>query len=75
MTVMLFVASPPGPAAVIVYVVVAVGAMVVEPLRSTAPIPLSMLTLSACSDVQMRIEDSPPSIAPGSAEILTTGGW
>ena len=66
--------SPPGPVAIIVYVVVTMGSILMDPFVSTGPIPLSMLTLSACVVVQASKEKSPAIIISGSAEILTVGG-
>ena len=74
-TVTLSVAVPPGPVAVIVYVVVSVGETAMDPLTSTLPTPGSITQVSACVELQNRVDDSPNKIVSGSAERLTLGGW
>ena len=51
------VAEPPGPDAVIVYVVVAVGLTEVVPFSKTGPIPLSIVIVSALVVVQLNAAD------------------
>jgi hypothetical protein len=59
--------------AVIVYVVVNVGVTPVEPLSVTAPIPWSMLQLSALTEVQVSVAVPPSVMVSGTAEISTLG--
>jgi len=56
-------------------VVVCSGLIVTDPARLTAPIPLSMCALCACSDVQVSSDDPPWAIVAGDALKLTVGGW
>ena len=58
-TVTLSVAVPPGPVAVIEYVVVSAGDTWVDPLTSTMPISGSIMQVSALVEVQVSVEDSP----------------
>ena len=73
LTVVLSKTVHPDPPAAAVYVVVTNGDTCVEPFNSTVPIPLSMLTAVAFSEVQNIVASSPAIIAFGSAEILTSG--
>ena len=73
--VMLSVALPPGPKAVIVYVVVSEGDTVTKPLTSTLPIPESMTQESEFVEVHDRVHDSPNTMVSGSTDISTVGGY
>ena len=66
-------AVPPEPVATMVYVVVSVGDIDIEPLAPTEPMPGSITQLSAWVELQVRVEDSPKKIASGSALMLTEG--
>ncbi len=70
------VAGPPGPLAVNVYVVLAVGETLVEPVSATEPMPLLMLQDVALVVVQLRVEIPPDVVLVGFAaneSILTLG--
>jgi hypothetical protein len=58
-TVALAVAVPPGPWAVIAYVVVLAGETVIEPFIGIVPMPLSREAESAWSDDQVSVDVSP----------------
>jgi hypothetical protein len=65
---------PAGLEAVKVYIVLAVGAIALVPLRATFPIPLSRLTLVAPETLQLSVEVLPDKIVGGLAlNELTTG--
>ena len=67
-------AVPPGPMAVMVYLVaLAVGDTGIDPFKSTFPIPLSMETVSAFTEVHVSVEESPNIIYSGLAVKLTLG--
>ena len=70
----LSVALPPGPKAVIVYVVVSEGDTVKEPLTSTLPMPASMTQASEFVEFHDRVHDSPNTMVSGSTDISTVGG-
>ena len=72
-TVALAVVIPPGPVAVIVYVVVSDGVTVVEPLKATEPIPWSMEQVSASVALQVKTEEFPSCTMVGLALIDTVG--
>ena len=59
LTVTLSIASPPGPSAAMVYVVVSVGETMREPLTSTTSISGSITQLSASVEDHDRVLDSP----------------
>ena len=50
---------PPGPVTVIVYIVVLVGDIFIDPFKATSPIPLSILTSVALVEVHVKVADSP----------------
>ena len=50
---------PPGPVAVMVYVVVSAGEIAVEPFKSTTPISGDISQVSARVELQDRVVDSP----------------
>ena len=68
------VVVPPGPAAVAVYVVVAVGVTFTEPLAGNEPRPL-MLTELAFFAFQLSIVDVPLVTVPGDAFNVIVGAW
>ena len=74
MTVVLAKAEPPGPVAVIVYVVVSAGKTPIDPLGSTLPTPGSMSQESAPVEFQERVVDAPGWIVSGSAATERLGG-
>jgi len=73
-TVTVALADPPGPEAVIVYVVVVAGVTLTDPLAGCAPTPLSMVTLVAFAVVQLNVELLPAGTLPGVAVKLLTVG-
>jgi len=74
--VVLAAAFPPGPSAVIAYVVVTTGDTVVEPLGSTTPRQGSTTHEVACDEDHVKIAVCPTSTLSGSALIVTVGtGW
>src|SRR4051794_13013479 len=70
-TVVLAVTLPEGPTAVKVYVVVAVGFTVVEPVAATLPITLLMETLVAPWTIQVSVEGWPAAMLFGVASKRT----
>jgi len=64
---------PPGPTAVIVYVVDVAGDTEVEPLAATAPTPLSIETLVEFATVHASVDDEPATIAVGEAVKVMLG--
>src|SRR5689334_8122393 len=73
-TVAVAVFVPPAPLAVRVYVVVAAGITIAEPLSACAPTPLSIETLVAFVVVQVSVDDSPAVIDVGLALNEIVGG-
>src|SRR5947209_1599277 len=72
-TVAVFVAVPPGPVAVSVYVVVAAGLTPIDPLTGWLPTPLSIDTVVALLLVQVSVDDWPALIDVGAAENVAVG--
>src|SRR5258708_4458979 len=70
-TVVVAVTLPDGPTAVKVYVVVAVGVTVVEPVAATLPIPLLIETLVAPCTIQVSVELWPAAMLLGVASKRT----
>ena len=66
-------AEPPGPLAVIVYVVESEGVTLVEPSALTVPTSGAMVSCVAFVEVQLSVEESPLLMEPGSAESETVG--
>src|SRR5579859_589116 len=66
-------AEPPGPLAVIVYVVESAGETVVEPCALTAPTSGAMVSCVASVEVQLNVVDWPLLIDVGLAWIETVG--
>src|SRR5690348_9245003 len=66
-------AEPPGPLAVIVYVVESAGETVVEPCAFTAPTSGATVSCVASVDVQLNVVDCPLLIDVGLAWIDTVG--
>src|SRR6202007_2874339 len=66
-------ALPPGPLAVMAYVVESAGVTVVEPCGVTAPTSGLMEALVASVVVQVSLADSPLLMVVRSAEMLTVG--
>jgi hypothetical protein len=71
--VILSIAIPPNPVAVMLKVVVSVGDIWTEPFGATLPIPGSRKQDSAEVELQVRVDDSPATIISGSAAIVTVG--
>jgi hypothetical protein len=69
------VSDPPGPFAVNVYVVVAVGNTWREPLLCTAPTPWSMDMSVALLMDQLKVDDWPRSMVDGSAAKILISGF
>ena len=67
------VAVPPGPVAVMVYVVASVGDTWTDPLAPTDPMSGSITQASALVEFQVRVDDSPDWIFSGLALMLTVG--
>ena len=74
-TVVELVVVPPGPVAVMVYVVVADGVTTRVPLKATVPMPWLMLTVVAFVDDQVSVVFWPRLIDAGDTLMLTVGGW
>ena len=55
------------------YVVVAAGLVVTDPLMDTSPMPWSIVTVSALATLHVRVEDSPGDMLWGSALKLIDG--
>jgi len=72
-TVMLSEAEPPGPVALMEYVVVTVGLTARDPLRATVPMPWSMLTDVTFVEVQLNVLELPWRIGFGDALMSTVG--
>jgi hypothetical protein len=66
-------AEPPGPLAVMVYVVEAEGVTFVEPSAVTVPTSGAMVSCVAFVEVQLSVDESPLSMEDGSAESVTVG--
>ena len=66
-------AEPPGPLAVIVYVVESEGVTLVEPSALTVPTPGAMESCVPFVEVQLSVEDSPLLMEDGLAESVTVG--
>src|ERR1700678_2877225 len=64
---------PPGPVAVIVYVVESVGFTGVEPCTATLPTPGSISASVASVEVHERVVESPLLMVEGDAESVTVG--
>ena len=73
-TVVVAVAVPTRPVAVIVYIVVSKGVTVTDPFSSTIPISGSITQDTEFSELQTSVAEPPVCIASGSAIILTAGG-
>jgi hypothetical protein len=69
----LALAVPPGPVAVAWYVVDCAGATLICPLSATCPMPLSISTLVACCDCQLKVAVPPAATSDGVADIVTCG--
>jgi len=52
-----------------------VGETLIDPLRSTEPIPWLIIMVSAPLELQVSMLDPPWVIGFGEAEMLTSGGW
>jgi hypothetical protein len=66
-------AEPPGPLAVMVYVVESDGVTFVEPSAVTVPTSGAMVSCVALVEVQLSVEESPLLMEVGSAESVTVG--
>ena len=65
---------PPGPVAVAMYAVALVGETTTEPFGGSAPMLLSMVTLSALDEVQVKVVLPPWTMLAGTAAKVSVGG-